>query len=80
MEARLSLYPNPTQDYLELDSWPSAWPKAVDYKIIGLGAQVVQNGQTAQKDKLNVSSLPQGTYILQLTFKGAQQNILWNKQ
>jgi hypothetical protein len=41
---------------------------------------VVQNGQTAQKDKLNVSSLPQGTYILQLTFKGAQQNILWNKQ
>jgi hypothetical protein len=80
MEPRLSLYPNPAQDYLQIDSWPEAWPQAVDYKIIGLGAQVVQNGQMAHNEKLNVSGLPQGTYILQLIFKGAQQNILWNKQ
>ncbi len=79
MEPRLSLYPNPAQDYLQIDSWPEAWPNTVDYTIIGLGGQTVKRGVMTQKAKLNVSGIEPSTYILQLTFKGAQHNILWNK-
>jgi hypothetical protein len=80
MEPRLSLYPNPAQDFLKVDNWPKDWPSTVDYKIIGTGAQTFKTGVMAQNEALVINSLKPGTYILQLTFQGAQHNILWNKQ
>jgi hypothetical protein len=80
MEARLKLYPNPAQDFLQIDHWPEGWPNTVNYKIIGLGAQNVQVGTLTQNQRLSISSLKPSTYILQLSHKGEQQNILWNKQ
>ena len=59
----LSVYPNPVSNILNLN-----YTEGSDFQILNLLGQQVLTGKTAQR--LDVSALPQGTYVLKV---GAEQ-------
>ena len=66
----LSVYPNPVSSHLTIENTPDAsgQVEGSDFQILNLLGQQVLTGKTAQR--LDVSALPQGTYILKV---GAEQ-------
>ena len=59
----LSIYPNPVSSHLTIENTEGS-----DFQILNLLGQQVLTGKTAQR--LDVSALPQGTYVLKV---GAEQ-------
>ena len=55
------IYPNPASDYLHIDN-----SKGYQYHIIDLFGRIVMQGQLDEEEKINVLSLPRGSYLLKL--------------
>ncbi|MDR2205521.1 MAG: T9SS type A sorting domain-containing protein [Flavobacteriaceae bacterium] len=66
---KLSIYPNPVKDVLNI----TGFNKLENIEIFNMAGQRVKSPATS--DKINVSELSKGTYILRLTADGKKQNI-----
>lgn len=80
LHTKLHLYPNPAINSLSISNWPDQWPPEVDYQILGLGGRKIQCGKIRSQHALSIHTIPAGSYILQLSYKGEQHNVLWLKQ
>lgn len=60
----IKVYPNPISDYLALNL-----PASVDFakvQIFAMNGQLIQTTNTKQGEKINVSSLPAGVYVVKI--------------
>lgn len=70
----LKIYPNPAQDYIDIQNLP-ANSVTCDFTIINLTGQVISRHQrnrvgkagSDQSERIDISSLPPGTYLLQVS-------------
>jgi hypothetical protein len=70
----LKIYPNPAQDYIDIQNLP-ANSVTCDFTIINLTGQVISRRQRTrlgkagsdQSERIDISSLPPGTYLLQVS-------------
>lgn len=63
----INIYPNPTQDILNISNAESADIQVFDL----LGRTILSKGKISLNEQLNVSSLNAGTYFIQITKEGA---------
>ena len=66
LEPEISIYPNPASDYLTISNAPDA-----AYSIISVGGKIMSRGRLLNNERLNVSSLPNGLYMIKIQ----QQNV-----
>ncbi|TVQ50122.1 MAG: T9SS C-terminal target domain-containing protein, partial [Saprospirales bacterium] len=63
----ISIYPNPVSDYLQLDLPSELLNNEVTIEVINIQGQTVQQFRfNGNAEKLNVSNLPAGTYLLNI--------------
>lgn len=61
----LSVFPNPTQDWLHIKS-----EKTLPYRLINTRGQILMQGNIFPQQGINLQQLPQGIYLLQLSDGG----------
>lgn len=66
-EMKVTLYPNPTSDYLTIDL-PDTISQA-HYETYDVTGRMVDHGTASHQEQLDVTKLNPGTYIIQLTDK-----------
>ena len=66
-ELEISMYPNPASDYLTISNAPDA-----AYSIISASGKIMSQGTLLSSERLNVSSLPNGLYIVRVQQEDAQ--------
>jgi len=59
----LVVYPNPAKSYLNVSV---SSPKAVDFQIFNIKGQLIDQGTFTKTNVINVNSLQEGTYFLQV--------------
>jgi len=57
----IKIYPNPTTSYIAVQSKEN---KKLDFEIINMNGRTVNKGSIVPDEKINVSQLPQGQYII----------------
>ncbi len=60
---QFAVFPNPVTDYFSVQA---ATTENIKYHIVNASGQVVSSGITTNNKKIDVSTLPKGTYALQL--------------
>jgi len=60
---KIEIYPNPATNYISVRS-PE---KNIDFEIINMAGQSILKSSTSSDQKLNISHLPKGTYIINAT-------------
>lgn len=65
----LCLYPNPANGYFYLDA-----DEVVDVTILELSGRVVKKGKVANGERIDVSMLNPGTYIIRIDFDNHSEN------
>jgi hypothetical protein len=63
--AHLSIFPNPTQDWLYSNT-----EKTLPYRFLNIKGQVLMQGNMAPQQGINMQQLPQGVYLIQLFDEG----------
>lgn len=63
----IRMYPNPASEYLTVSNAPDA-----AYSIIGLSGKVMLQGTLSNTQRLDVSSLPNGIYIVKVQLEREQ--------
>lgn len=61
---KIEIYPNPASHYISIKSNEK---KNIDFEIINMNGQSVLKGSTSSDNKLNISNLPKGVYIINAT-------------
>lgn len=61
---KIEIYPNPASGFISVRSLDS---KNIDFEIINMAGQSILKSTTSSNDKLNISHLPKGTYIINAT-------------
>ena len=64
---KLNVYPNPANDLIHIDWWLGYSEKATAVIYNLLGQPVMQKRLNGNSNELNISQLPIGFYILQIT-------------
>ncbi len=59
---KLSIYPNPTSDYLFITT-----SEPMDWQLNSLEGLIIEKGNTRTSDRIDVSHLPSGIYLLVIT-------------
>ncbi|GAB3512964.1 T9SS type A sorting domain-containing protein [Emticicia fontis] len=65
-----TIYPNPTQDWLYLNS-----EKPLPYRLINTRGQLLMQGNLSSQEGINMKQLPQGVHLVQL-FDGGKAYVL----
>lgn len=63
LASKLNIYPNPAQDYIQIDSKDVQISSVQMYSLIG---QEVISGKSLVNDRLDISSLNRGVYLLRI--------------
>jgi len=71
----ISLYPNPTSQYLNLNTLEN-----VTYTIITIAGKVLLNGSLSENEKISVQSLEKGVYFLRLDSRKNQKILKFIKE
>jgi len=66
-EQKMSIYPNPASDFIALKNVPEGALNAVVYRMDG--AQIINVQLSFSSDKIDVSGLSQGLYIIKVNNK-----------
>ena len=66
-EQKMSVYPNPASDFIALKNVPEGTLNAVVYRMDG--AQIINVQLSFSSDKIDVSGLSQGLYIIKVNNK-----------
>ena len=67
LKPEVAMYPNPASDYLTISNAPDA-----AYSIINTGGKIMSEGILFNSERLNVSSLPNGLYVIRVQQDNAQ--------
>ena len=77
-ELKVSLYPNPTHDFINLEWNGNDSDKSV-YTIYDVNGKRVKSAFIPQNGKIDVRTLPSGNYVLVLKSDKDQKSVKWTK-
>ncbi len=60
-EAMLSVYPNPTMDYLQLET---DFERPIQFRLVDLSGKLINQGIWSQQHAVDVGALPAGPYAI----------------
>jgi transforming growth factor-beta-induced protein len=69
-ENKISVFPNPTENFITLEV-----KNSMNYSLVDLNGRTLQNGVINNNDNIDLSSLNSGSYILRLSNENGIQNL-----
>jgi transforming growth factor-beta-induced protein len=69
-ENKISVFPNPTENFITLEV-----KNSTNYSLVDLNGRTLQNGVINNNDSIDLSSLNSGSYILRLSNENGSQNL-----
>lgn len=61
----LSIYPNPTNSFFTIQNKQNS-SENFEYKIVDLTGRIIKNGNSKFNQQINIESLTNGNYIIQI--------------
>ena len=72
---KISIFPNPTNDVLNIE-YPNSW----DYSIVSIKGQFISKGFAKESVSITIKMLPKGIYILNIKTKNKNLKTLFLKE